>query len=292
MADGEFDNVIINNGATGNVSGCGNLKFEEDNQSAYWCIGKRGSEWYRPDNLVFSYFDGSAWHQLLNLDPLDDDYVRLNQGKLQLGGDVKLYRSATNTLSLASGDKMVFNDLIESKQNMPHYSYSQFITYMANDEAPIPDTTSKIRFADLGAGGLACDIFGLIVTEPETAPFFALSHHLAVKKDAFIKGQVVSLEGCVTLYGGYAGWAPTNNPFIWLGEGGAYGNKDTLEIRIVTVANPRTWGYGDLICRDITCRNVYTDDTVFANGWRLTEDPEESGMMLVRPDGSVAQQWS
>ncbi len=200
------------------------------------------------DNFLrFSNSDGSTLYARVGY--TTDGYIKLPDGKIRLGADVDLYRSSADTLTIP--DNIIANQKIESKQNMPHYNYSQFITYMANDAAPIPETTGKIRFADLGEGGSWFDIFGIIVTEPDTAPMLGMSHHLMVKKDAFIKGQVVSLEGCITLHGGYAGWAPTTNPLIWLSEGGIYGSKNTLEIRIVTAASPRTWGWGNLSCGDI-----------------------------------------
>ncbi|MFZ7138933.1 MAG: hypothetical protein ACOWW1_11025, partial [archaeon] len=97
MTIGEFEDVYINDGGTGDVADCGVVKFEEDEQSAYWTILKRGSGYSTPDNLVFTYYDGSSWHQLIDLDP-DDDYVKLNLGKLQFYSDVTLYRDAPNTL--------------------------------------------------------------------------------------------------------------------------------------------------------------------------------------------------
>jgi hypothetical protein len=36
---------------------------------------------------------------------------------------------------------------------------------------------------------------------------------------------------------------------------------------------------------------VYEGDTIFANGWKLTETPDNLGMMLLRPNGSIAQEW-
>ena len=36
---------------------------------------------------------------------------------------------------------------------------------------------------------------------------------------------------------------------------------------------------------------VYQGDAVFANGWKLTETEDSEGIRLLRPDGSVAQEW-
>jgi len=36
---------------------------------------------------------------------------------------------------------------------------------------------------------------------------------------------------------------------------------------------------------------VHQGDTVFSNDWRLTESEDDKGIRLLRPDGSVAQEW-
>ena len=42
--------------------------------------------------------------------------------------------------------------------------------------------------------------------------------------------------------------------------------------------------------KEIWAVTTHFGDAVFANGWRLTED-EKDGVLLVRPDGSIAQKW-
>ena len=37
--------------------------------------------------------------------------------------------------------------------------------------------------------------------------------------------------------------------------------------------------------------NVYQGDSIFTNDWRLTETKDNKGIRLLRPDGSVAQEW-
>ena len=43
--------------------------------------------------------------------------------------------------------------------------------------------------------------------------------------------------------------------------------------------------------QDLYAVTVHEGDTVFANDWRLTETKDNKGMQLLRPDGSVAQEW-
>ncbi len=58
-----------------------------------------------------------------------------------------------------------------------------------------------------------------------------------------------------------------------------------------TGASIKDCGNSTLKWDNIWAVTVHQGDAVFANGWRLTEDTEESGMLLVRADGSVAQKW-
>ncbi|MGD6808111.1 MAG: hypothetical protein ACQCN3_00270 [Candidatus Bathyarchaeia archaeon] len=158
-----------------------------------------------------------------------------------------------NTLDDGSGNATFHNiaayNVIDSKENfyIPT-SYANWISFMANDLATFPETTGKIRFSDItpGAGNYATELIGGLWNQnngfPETAPFIMTRHHLVCRKDAFIKGQVVSMEGCLTLYGGYAGWISnhTQSPIVWLarsGEGAQYCN---LEIR------KTDWSFGNL----------------------------------------------
>lgn len=43
---------------------------------------------------------------------------------------------------------------------------------------------------------------------------------------------------------------------------------------------------------EVHCTTLYQGDSVFANGWRLTECKDKEGMQLLRPDGSIAQEWT
>jgi len=42
---------------------------------------------------------------------------------------------------------------------------------------------------------------------------------------------------------------------------------------------------------DVWVVTLHQGDSVFANGWRLTETLDNKGMMLVRPDNSIAKEW-
>ncbi len=44
--------------------------------------------------------------------------------------------------------------------------------------------------------------------------------------------------------------------------------------------------------KEIWAVTTHFGDAVFANGWRLTEDSDNSGVLLLRPDGSIAQRWA
>lgn len=50
-------------------------------------------------------------------------------------------------------------------------------------------------------------------------------------------------------------------------------------------------GKDDLRWDNLYVKTVHEGDTIFANGWKLTETEDNKGMMLVRPDGSIAEEW-
>jgi hypothetical protein len=91
-----------------------------------------------------------------------------------------------------------------------------------------------------------------------------VGHHLYFRGDMFGRGILGSYEGVVALNGGKrpgtniktCGWAPTENPMIWLADGGLFGNPDaeTLEIRKVDaiVNDNMVWGWGNLECGNLT----------------------------------------
>jgi hypothetical protein len=54
--------------------------------------------------------------------------------------------------------------------------------------------------------------------------------------------------------------------------------------------NTQYLGNSSFKWKEIWAVTTHFGDAVFANGWRLTEDPED-GVLLVRPDGSTAQKW-
>ena len=128
-------------------------------------------------------------------------------------------------------------------------------------DSPWPNTTADLRFNDPNNASAYTDIMGGYWNTangfPATSPFLLTRHHLAVKKDLFVKGQVVSMEGCLTLYGGYAGWITgaggfnTWNPIVMLamGPGSSYYDsnhpRNCLEIRTID------HGYGGLIAKNL-----------------------------------------
>ena len=101
-------------------------------------------------------------------------------------------------------------------------------------------------------------LHGVIVNDD---PQLVCNRHLAVEKDIIAKGMFDSLEGEITLNAGatYApGWSTwstpynhakttggissTQNPFIWLAQGGIYGSYGTLEIRVTAINDNWDWG--------------------------------------------------
>ena len=100
-------------------------------------------------------------------------------------------------------------------------------------------------------------------------PILVCTQHFAVEKDLLATGMLNSIEGELCLNAGkYApNWAweivsthtplttgettTTKNPFIWLAQGGIFGNYNTLEIRVTGDANGN-WNWGNFACGDIT----------------------------------------
>ncbi len=208
-------------------------------------------------------FEGAGDHPRINLTDSTGHELAITAGSTEGTGD---YESRLNAkLADLRVKNIAAYGTLESKENfyIPA-SYEAWLSYMANDSATFPETTGKIRFSDIteGLGGdsgnYADMVGGLWRTAngfPETAPFIMTSHHLVVKKDCFVKGQVVSMEGCLTMYGGYAGWitAYTDNPIVLLAESGS--GSDALEIR------KSNWDFGNLMCG-----TLYTDAFKHLNG--------------------------
>ena len=100
-----------------------------------------------------------------------------------------------------------------------------------------------------------------------------------------VRGQVESYEGIITLHGGYAGWAPTSNPMIYLAEGGDYGSKNTLEIRKFVNGG---WGWGDLACGTITSAgNLYLTGNTNGYLWNNGGYIRQSGGYGFVADGTM-----
>ena len=104
-------------------------------------------------------------------------------------------------------------------------------------------TGSNVRFKDT-ISQYATDIYGVLLTEPETAPAVAVSHHLLVRKDFLCRGMVSTFEGALVVYGGsdYRGWGP-DGPMIFLARGGDNGAYDTLYL---TILQNQQWQVGNI----------------------------------------------
>ncbi|MFB3889048.1 MAG: tail fiber domain-containing protein [Candidatus Bathyarchaeia archaeon] len=148
-------------------------------------------------------------------------------------------------------NSLTVSGMVDSKENfyIPT-SYANWLDYMAEDDegvTPFPEAVGKFRFSNITQGQPAAftDMIGGLWRKeygfPQTAPFILARHHLVVKKDFFCKGQVVSMEGCLTMYGGYAGWIigeggyNTYNPIVMLAQASdseTEPKKNKLEIRM------------------------------------------------------------
>lgn len=151
-----------------------------------------------------------------------------------------------------------FEDMAHHEHEFPQLDYDAGEVYTWMYSTDFNDFTdfaegSNVRFKDTteGAGAYACDIYGVLLMDGETpvAPAVAISHHLLVRKDFFIRGMVSTYEGCLALQGGsdYRGWGP-DGPIIWLSRGGDLGSYNTLQIaRMVSSA----WTVGHLKVGDV-----------------------------------------
>lgn len=161
MVDGNFDNVKINNGDTGNVDDCGLLTFEEDSQTAKWLILKRGSGYTdQEERLVFSYYDGSNWHQFIDLDPTDDR-IKLNLGKIVINEDPTVN--------------------------------SDSVLYMKSKDASTPYTTELYNYRDGNfvidvSGNLLVDLSDAIGSSKFIIRDSAYSHVAEINSDGLIHG--------------------------------------------------------------------------------------------------------
>ena len=208
-------------------------------------------------------------------------------GSLSASGAIS---AVINILDDGSGNSTFHNisasNIIESKENfyVPG-TYQAWLDYMAQDDegiTPFPETTGKFRVSDItyGQGGYATDLVGgLWKTEngfPQTSPFFLTRHHLAVKKDFFCKGQVVSMEGCLTMYGGYAGWIKnangfnTWNPIVYLAMSEGSPNYDANHPRNCLEIRTANHGYGGLICNIVSAKGYTNFDWSCTSPSRIT----------------------
>ena len=179
--ESEFDNVTINNGNQGDVAECGRLKFDEDNQSTYWMVTKRGSSFDEPEsginnnNLIFSYWDSSDWHQLIDLDP-KDDYVQLNEGKLQLSNS-----------EVPHLEKL---EIVEAIFDFKHGKWGP-------EGLPVANANTKITFEETDED-LSGHLFEIVSDTPafnEIEPLLATDLGLVVQKDIAAGGFVSANQG-------------------------------------------------------------------------------------------------
>jgi len=263
MADGEFDNLTVNNvltiGADTNLyrSATDTLKTNDNFfllPSSKLILGHTDRAIYAPhtEALGSMVFTGHTWayHPLWSFrDESDNVVIAIDSpSTIKFGADVNLYRSAANTLGTES--------IIESREYWQHLNPQQFMSALYNHT--FTDTTGKIKFYDLNAGNNYILLHGVM---SNGNPNLVCSQHLAVEKDLVVKGMLDSLEGEVALNGGSYGpeWGPdTRNPFIWLANTNYY----TLEIRKKVAEGEgdwsynhqygQVWGWGDLACGTIT----------------------------------------
>jgi hypothetical protein len=230
--------------------------------------------WLHPNN--------SQWGMVCSGDVMYLGKQEVTNGiSIDASGNATVAGSLTINTTLTANGNFTGEALITSHQ--PFYtpaSYDAWLAYLNDDNegtTPFPNTTRTFHFADTGSGNYTDLAGGLWKQEngfPQTAPFVLTRHHLVVKKDFFSKGQVVSYEGCLTLYGGHAGWITgspyyTNNPIVLLGQSST-SEKNCLEIR-----TGHDHGYGGLICGVVSgqlhqFRSILGNRIPFAlNGYEL-----------------------
>jgi hypothetical protein len=163
---------------------------------------------------------------------------------------------------------------LELKTKFPYLdeSIGDLYAWMFAEPTDLPDPETYIRLSDTNLTSNYTDIYGVIVDNGvDSAPAIAFNHHIVCRKDFTLRGMVNSYEGIVALHGGYADWAPTSNPMIWLAEGGFYGSKNNLEIRVVTdvIGSSFIWGWGGL-----KVGTVYVDSLKKIDGtdWNFTPE--------------------
>jgi hypothetical protein len=71
----------------------------------------------------------------------------------------------------------------------------------------------------------------------------------------------------------------------------AYGTINTTGTLRPSSDNANNLGGSSYRWKDFYAVTVHEGDTVFANDWRLTESADGNGIRLLRPDGSLAQEW-
>ncbi|PVX26296.1 MAG: hypothetical protein CW691_01840, partial [Candidatus Bathyarchaeum sp.] len=194
VQDLEVSNLTINDGSTGNDPECGRLNFDEDNQSEYWMVTKRGSGYSEPDNLVFSYWDGSNWHQLIDLDPVAD-CVKLNEGKLQLSNS-----------EVPHLDKL---EIVKAIFDFKHGEWGPV-------GLPVANANTKITFEETDED-LNGHLFEIVSDTPafnEIEPLLATDRGLVVQKDIAAGGFVSANQG--ELYLGFGREHRLSEPAIRL----------------------------------------------------------------------------
>jgi hypothetical protein len=183
--------------------------------------------------------------------------------------------NATTISSIGKGsggewDGGVIGNSLILQQKMPFLNEQNNDVYrwLMTSTAQLADHDALIRFNNIGEEGLAIpglmqhlDLYSVFVSNGvDHNPGLMVGHHLLFRGDFMGRGVVKSLEGVLILHGGLipsgvpgaggkvCGWAPSQNPMIWLAEGAANSSAATLEIR---TGGPMGWSWGHFEANNI-----------------------------------------
>ena len=246
----EFDNLIVNNvltvGAELAVDGIagidGQTTMTRDYDQLLIKNATTGNSaylsYYTDDNFyIYLQHGGST--------PLIAKF--LNTGQLQL----PVQGSSGGGLDIAGHAHFSNSTEAISKQDLADSLYER--TPIGGHAGTNID--QYIRFYN-PTTGISAYLFTVRTTD-DNEPILYSDRGMAVYKDIAAGGRLDSMEGIVSLAGGVAGWAPSNNPFIWL-VGNYYDNpdSDTLEIRTSTYDEGYDWDWGNLACGTIIIHHL------------------------------------
>jgi len=179
----------------------------------------------------------------------------------------------------------VVSQTIDVQCKMPFLNEQNNDVYrwLMTPQSQLQDYSAFINFHNIAEPGASVpnlmqdlNLYGVFVSNgTDHNPGLMVGHHLLFRGDFMGRGVMSSLEGVVILHGGripagvpgaggkVCGWAPSENPMIWLAQGSNNANARTLEIRLGV---PGGWGWGNLEAANLTAHgNIFADGHLEAN---------------------------